>query len=108
MQQEPRQFQQGIVGGVSLTVLLVVAVAAIYKGLNSQVPNTTQAVITSTPLEATPALKISKDSANSAVDSFSQAVRVAQLRPTRQEWRRPELKIACCGTAFDVRSTAGR
>jgi len=93
MQQEPRQFQQGIVGGVSLTVLLLVAVAAIYKGLNAQVPNTTQAVITSTPLEATPALKISKDSANSAVDSFAQAVRVAEQAATdgkiaqsREKW----------------------
>ncbi len=82
MQQAPHKFQQGIVGGVSLTVLLLVAVAAIYKGLNSQVPNTTQAAITSTPLEATPALKISKDSVNSAVDSFSQAVRVAEQAAT--------------------------
>jgi len=84
--QEPRQFQRGIVGGISLTVFLLAAIAAIYKGLNSQVPNstqaTTQAVITSTPSEATPALKISKDSANSAVDSFGQAVRVAQQAAT--------------------------
>ena len=84
--QEPRQFQRGILGGVSLTVLLLAAIAAIYKGLNSQVPistqATTQAVITSTPLEATPALKISKDSANPAVDSFAQGVRVAQQAAT--------------------------
>ncbi|MBE9092771.1 hypothetical protein [Tychonema sp. LEGE 07203] len=80
--QEPRQFQRGIVGGVSLTVLLLAATAAIYKGLNSQVPNTTaattQAVGTGASSPATPALKISKQAANSAVDSFAQAVRTAE------------------------------
>ncbi|MEG3839650.1 hypothetical protein [Microcoleus sp. herbarium14] len=92
--QEPRQFQRGIAGGVCLSVLLLAAAAAIYKGLNSQVPNstqaTTQAVATSS---ATPALKISKETANSAVDSFAQAVRVAQqaaadgkTAQSRQDW----------------------
>jgi len=95
--QQPRQFQRGIVGGVSLSVLLLAAAAAIYKGLNSPVPNSTeastQAVATATPSEAKPALKISKDSANSAVDSFAQAVRTAEQAATdgktaqsREDW----------------------
>jgi hypothetical protein len=94
---EPRQFQRGIVGGISLTVLLLAAVAAIYKGLNSQVPNstqaTTQAVATAPSSEAKPALKISKETVNSAVDSFAQAVRVAEQAATegktaqsREDW----------------------
>jgi len=94
---EPRQFQRGIVGGISLTVLLLAAVAAIYKGLNSQVPNstqaTTQAVATAPPSEPKPALKISKETVNSAVDSFAQAVRVAEQAATegktaqsREDW----------------------
>jgi len=92
---EPRQFQRGIVGGVSLTVLLLAATAAIYKGLNSQVPNstaaTTQAVVTQSP--ATPEKNISQQTANSAVDSFAQAVRTAEQAATegknaqsRQNW----------------------
>ncbi|MEG4407656.1 hypothetical protein [Microcoleus sp. MON2_D5] len=95
--QQPRQFQRGIVGGISLTVLLLAAVAAIYKGLNSQVPNstqaTTQAVATAPSSEAKPALKISKETVNSAVDSFAQAVRVAEQAATegktaqsREDW----------------------
>ena len=95
--QQPRQFQRGIVGGVSLSVLLLAAAAAIYKGLNSPVPNstaaTTQSVASATPSEATPALKISKQTGNSAVDSFSQAVRVAEQAATdgktaqsREDW----------------------
>ncbi len=95
--QQPRQFQRGIVGGISLTVLLLAAAAAIYKGLNSQVPNSTQAstqaVATAPPSEAKPALKISKETVNSAVDSFAQAVRVAEQAATegktaqsRQDW----------------------
>ena len=84
--QQPRQFQRGIVGGVSLTVLLLGAAAAIYKGLNSQVSNstqaTTQAVASATPNLETSALKISKENPNSAVDSFSQAVRVAEQAAT--------------------------
>ncbi|MEG3895201.1 MULTISPECIES: hypothetical protein [unclassified Microcoleus] len=95
--QEPRQFQRGIVGGVSLTVLLLAAAVAIYKGLNSQVANstqaTTQAVATAAPSEAKPALKISKETANSAVDSFAQAVRMAEqaandgkTAQSRQDW----------------------
>jgi hypothetical protein len=95
--QQPRQFQRGIVGGISLTVLLLAAAAAIHKGLNSQVPNstqaTTQAVATGAPSEAKPALKISKETVNSAVDSFAQAVRVAEQAATegktaqsREDW----------------------
>ncbi|WP_293351166.1 MULTISPECIES: hypothetical protein [unclassified Microcoleus] len=85
--QQPRQFKRGIVGGVSLSVLLLVAVAAIYKGLNSPVPNstaaTTQAVASPSSSEATPAVKTSKENANSAADSFSQAVRVAEQAATQ-------------------------
>ncbi|MEG4815869.1 hypothetical protein [Microcoleus sp. K5-D4] len=95
--QQPRQFQRGIVGGISLTVLLLAAVAAIHKGLNSQVPNSTQAssqAVASAPSsEAKPALKISKETVNSAVDSFAKAVRVAEQAATqgktaqsRQDW----------------------
>ncbi|MEG4421555.1 hypothetical protein QUA70_23645 [Microcoleus sp. LAD1_D5] len=95
--QQPRQFQRGIVGGISLTVLLIAAAAAIHKGLNSPVPNstqaTTQAVATTPPSEAKPALKISKETVNSAVDSFAQAVRVAEQAATegktaqsREDW----------------------
>ena len=95
--QEPRQFQRGIVGGISLTVLLLAAVAAIYKGLNSQELNstqaTTQAVANAAPSEAKPALKISKETVNSAVDSFAQAVRVAEqaandskTAQSREDW----------------------
>ena len=95
--QEPRQFQRGIVGGISLTVLLLAAVAAIYKGLNSQEINstqaTTQAVAIVAPSEAKPALKISKETVNSAVDSFAQAVRVAEqaandskTAQSREDW----------------------
>jgi hypothetical protein len=95
--QEPRQFQRGIVGGISLTVLLLAAVAAIYKGLNSQEINstqaTTQAIANAAPSEAKPALKISKETVNSAVDSFAQAVRVAEqaandskTAQSREDW----------------------
>ncbi|MEG4229380.1 hypothetical protein QUA35_25100 [Microcoleus sp. N9_B2] len=95
--QQPRQFQRGIVGGISLTVLLLAAAAAIHKGLNSQEPNskqaTTQAVATAPSSEAKPALKISKETVDSAVDSFAQAVRVAEQAATegktaqsRQDW----------------------
>ncbi|MEG4860382.1 hypothetical protein QUB75_22840 [Microcoleus sp. K1-B6] len=95
--QQPRQFQRGIVGGISLTVLLLAAAAAIHKGLNSQVPNSrqasTQAVASAPPSEAKPALKISKETVNSAVDSFAQAVRVAEQAATegktaqsREDW----------------------
>ncbi|MEG4305974.1 hypothetical protein [Microcoleus sp. D3_18a_C4] len=95
--QQPRQFQRGIVGGISLSVLLLAAAAAIHKGLNSQVPNstqaTTQAVATGAPSEAKPAVKISKETVNSAGDSFAQAVRVAEQAATegktaqsRQDW----------------------
>jgi hypothetical protein len=31
--QEPRQFQRGIIGGVSLSLLLLIALVAIYKAL---------------------------------------------------------------------------
>jgi hypothetical protein len=80
--QQPRKFKRGIAGSVSLSVLLLAAVAAIYKGLNSPVPNSTaastQAVASPTSEQATPAVKTSQENANSAVDSFSQAVRVAE------------------------------
>ncbi len=95
--QQPRQFQRGIVGGISLTVLLLGAAAAIHKGLNSQVPKSTQAstqaVATAPSSVAKPALKISKDTVSSAVDSFAQAVRVAEQAATegktaqsREDW----------------------
>ncbi|AFZ09533.1 hypothetical protein Osc7112_5294 [Oscillatoria nigro-viridis PCC 7112] len=95
--QQPRQFQRGIVGGISLTVLLLGAAAAIHKGLNSQVPKSTQAstqaVATAPSSVAKPALKISKETVNSAVDSFAQAVRVAEQAATegktaqsREDW----------------------
>jgi hypothetical protein len=95
--QEPRQFQRGIVGGISLTVLLLAAVAAIYKGLNSPEQGgtqaTTQAIANAPPSEAKPALKISKETVNSAVDSFAQAVRVAEqaandskTAQSREDW----------------------
>jgi len=95
--QQPQQFQRGIVGGISLTVLLLAAVVAIYKGLNSQEINstqaTTQAVAKAAPSEAKPALKISKETVNSAVDSFAQAVRVAEqaandskTAQSREDW----------------------
>ena len=95
--QEPRQFQRGIVGGISLTLLLLAAVAAIYKGLNSPEINstqaTTQAVANAGPSEAEPALKISKETVNSAVESFAQAVRVAEqaandskTAQSREDW----------------------
>ena len=95
--QEPRQFQRGIVGGISLTVLLLAAVAAIYKGLNSPEQGgtqaTTQAIANAAPSEAKPALKISKETVNSAVDSFAQAVRVAEqaandskTAQSREDW----------------------
>lgn len=95
--QQPRQFQRGIVGGISLTVLLLGAAAAMYKGLNSQVPKSTQAstqaVATAPSSVAKPALKISKDTVSSAVDSFAQAVRVAEQAATeaksaqsREDW----------------------
>ncbi|MDP8933693.1 MAG: hypothetical protein M3N42_06010, partial [Cyanobacteriota bacterium] len=95
--QQPRQFQRGIVGGISLTVLLLAAAAAIHKGLNPQVSNstqaTTQAVATGAPSEAKPAVKISKETVNSAGDSFAQAVRVAEQAATdsktaqsREDW----------------------
>jgi hypothetical protein len=90
---EPKQFQRGIIGGVSLSVLLLAAVAVIYKGFNSQVSNTmpatTQAVATTSPA----AQKISKETASSTFDSFAQAVRVAEQAATdgqtaqsREDW----------------------
>ena len=95
--QEPRQFQRGIVGGITLTVLLLAAVAAIYKGLNTQEQGgtqaTTQAVANAAPSDAKPALKISKETVNSAGDSFAQAVRVAEqaandskTAQSREDW----------------------
>lgn len=95
--QEPQQFQRGIIGGVCLSLLLLAAVALIYKALNSQVPNstaaTTQAVASPVMGEVTPAVKIAKQTASSTVDSFGQAVRLAQqaasegkTAQSREDW----------------------
>lgn len=95
--QEPKQFQRGIIGGVSLSVLLLAVVAIIYKGFNAQVSNTTtattQAVTTTSPDRATSVQKISRETAASDIDSFAQAVRVAQQAATdgktaqsREDW----------------------
>lgn len=89
--QEPRQFQRGIIGGVSLSLLLLIAVVAIYKALNSPSPNstaaTTQAV--ATPIPPPSPQKIAQ--VNS--DSFAQAVRLAEQAATegktaqsREDW----------------------
>ncbi|MFS8117793.1 MAG: hypothetical protein ACMG55_04785 [Microcoleus sp.] len=55
--------------------------------------NSTQASTQAVASPATPAVKISKESANSAVDSFAQAVRVAEQAATdgkiaqsREKW----------------------
>ncbi|MEZ2304890.1 MAG: hypothetical protein ACBR13_24275 [Microcoleus sp.] len=78
--QEPRQFQRGIIGGIALSVLLLVAVAAIYKGFHSPSLNTTatttQATVTPMPSRPTPPQKIAQETGNS--DSFAQAVRLAE------------------------------
>lgn len=75
---EQRQFQRGIAGGVTLSVVLLAGAIAIYRGINSSVPNstTTQAVVTPNPEAA--AQKISQQTATSASDSFAQAVRLAE------------------------------
>jgi hypothetical protein len=89
--QEPRQFQRGIIGGVSLSLLLLVAVVAIYKALNSPSPNstvaTTQAV--ATPIRPPSPQKIAQGNS----DSFAQAVRLAEQAATegktaqsREDW----------------------
>ncbi|TAG88952.1 MAG: hypothetical protein EAZ09_25245 [Oscillatoriales cyanobacterium] len=89
--QEPRQFQRGIIGGVSLSLLLLIALVAIYKALNSPSPNstvaTTQAV--TTPIRPPSPQKIAQ--VNS--DSFAQAVRLAEQAATegktaqsREDW----------------------
>lgn len=78
--QQPRQFQRGIIGGIALSLLLLVVVAAIYKGFNSPSLNTTatttQATVTPIPSRPTPPQKIAKETGNS--DSFAQAVRLAE------------------------------
>ena len=78
---EQRQFQRGILGGVSLSVLLLAAVAAIYRGINAPVPNSqpaaTQAVAAASPDPATPGQKISQQTVASS-DSFARAVRLAE------------------------------
>jgi hypothetical protein len=89
--QEPRQFQRGIIGGVSLSVLLLVALAAIYKALNSPSPNSTA---TSTQAVVTPITPIRPQKiAQGNLDSFAQAVRLAQQAATegktaqsREDW----------------------
>jgi len=70
--QEPQQFQRGIIGGICISVVLLAAVAAIYKGLNSQVANSTPAT---TQAVVSPAGKVTP---SSNVDSFAQAVRLAE------------------------------
>jgi hypothetical protein len=70
--QEPQQFQRGIIGGICISVVLLAAVAAIYKGLNSQVANSTSAT---TQAVVSPAGKVTP---SSNVDSFAQAVRLAE------------------------------
>jgi hypothetical protein len=92
--QEPRQFQRGIIGGVSLSLLLLVALAVIYKALNSPSSNTTassaQVVVTPiTPI--TPPIPQKIVQGNS--DSFAQAVRLAEQASTegktaqsREDW----------------------
>jgi hypothetical protein len=95
--QAPKQFQRGIIGGVTLSVLLLAAVAVIYKGFNAQVSSsttaTTQAVTTTSPDRATSVQKISKETATSNIDSFAQAVRLAEQAATdgktaqsREDW----------------------
>jgi hypothetical protein len=93
---QAQPFQRGLIGGVSLTLLLLAAVVAIYKGLNSQVLNnsaTNQAVATPIPGGSTPVNKVVKDIATSTVDPFSQAVRLAEQASTdgktaqsREDW----------------------
>ncbi len=90
--QEPRQFQRGIIGGVSLSLLLLLAVAAIYQALNSSSPPnstvaTTQAV--ATPIRPPSPQKIAQGNS----DSFAQAVRLAEQAATegktaqsREDW----------------------
>ena len=89
--QEPRQFQRGIIGGVTLSLLLLVAVVAIYKALNSSSPNstvvTTQAV--ASPIRPPSPQKIAQGNS----DSFAQAVRLAEQAATegktaqsREDW----------------------
>jgi len=85
--QEPQQFQRGIIGGICISVVLLAAVAAIYKGLNSQVANSTSAT---TQAVASPAGEVTP---RSNVDSFAQAVRLAQQAATegktaqsREDW----------------------
>ncbi|MGL5060341.1 MAG: hypothetical protein ACRC62_10190 [Microcoleus sp.] len=79
---EQRQFQRGIVGGVTFSVLMLAAAAAIYKGVNSSVPNlapgTTQAVETPSPQQVASLQKISQQTAGSNFDSFAPAVRLAE------------------------------
>lgn len=94
--QEPQQFQRGIIGGVFLSLLLLAAVAVIYKGLNSQVANSSSApqpVASPVSGEATPAVKIAQQTASSPVDSFRQAVRLAgqaaaegKTAQSREDW----------------------
>lgn len=95
--QEPQQFQRGIIGGVCLSVLLLAAVAVIYKALNSQVPNSTAATTASvaSPVsgQVKPGVKIAKQTASSTFDSFGQAVRLAQqaaseakTAESREDW----------------------
>lgn len=89
--QEPRQFQRGIIGGVSLSLLLLVAVVAIYKALNSPSPNSTVATtqVVASPIRPPSPQKIAQGNS----DSFAQAVRLAEQAATegktaqsREDW----------------------
>jgi hypothetical protein len=94
---QAQTFQRGLIGGVSLTLLLLATVAAIYKGLNSQFLNnnsaTNQVVATTIPGGSTSSQKVAKETATSNVDSFAQAVRLAEQASTdgktaesREDW----------------------
>ncbi len=89
--QEPRQFQRGIIGGVSLSLLLLIAVVAIYKALNSPSPNSTVATTQAVTTPISPPSPQQIVQVNS--DSFAQAVRLAEQAATegktaqsREDW----------------------
>lgn len=89
--QEPRQFQRGIIGGVSLSLLLLIALVAIYKALNSPSPNSTVATTQAVTTPISPPSPQQIVQVNS--DSFAQAVRLAEQAATegktaqsREDW----------------------
>lgn len=96
---EQRQFQRGIAGGVTLSAVLIAAVTAIYRGINSSsVPNsrTNQAVVTSSSDTEATVQKIFQQTAaptSKTSDSFAQAVRLAEqavssgkIARSREDW----------------------